>query len=239
MNRLWRIVGNLMGALLLWIGAADADLITDPTLIPSPHVLTFDGVNLFGPAVKVPVGVGLTQEVRFSTLHGDGLLGEAPSGAWGLDSNGLWSLGKTFAGVDGDVAADGSVAIMLFDFAGKTVQHIGGFFNYSPDFTYDAGPFGFLPLPLYLAVLDAAGNVLEDQELPIFTPDAVNASVFYGFRRPSADIAQLVVSGPYAVVDDLTFSTPVPEPASLALLGLGLGVLSVCAARRQRSSVTS
>jgi hypothetical protein len=46
--------------------------------------------------------------------------------------------------VDGDFALDGSVATMMFDFAGLKVRKVGGLMNYDLTYTYGGG------LPLIL-----------------------------------------------------------------------------------------
>jgi hypothetical protein len=58
-------------------------------------------------------------------------------------------------------------------------------------------------------------------------PSTTGCGVFVGFSRGSADIARIQF-GPSGsandafAIDDVRFSTPVPEPASLLLLGSGL-----------------
>jgi len=58
--------------------------------------------------------------------------------------------------------------------------------------------------------------------------------MFLGFSRPTADIYGFGVANGSFVLDDLTYSMqPVPEPAALAMLLGGLGLI---AARRRRRS---
>jgi hypothetical protein len=222
---------------LRWAAAVAA-----AAVLPAHAALVFDASDLAagGPLTVFgfdsPTGSGLTTPVDlggvvFSTTGGRGSLGEAPLGAWVLGSNGVWSGGKTFAGVDGDFDAGGGVASMSFDFGALRVRGIGGFMNYDPDFTY-GDPLA-LPLPLYIAAYGAGGTLLEDYEVPVFTPDGFNAGVFYGILRDAPEIARFVVSGPYAVIDDLTFTAPVPEPSTYALLLAGLGLLAFAARRRR------
>jgi hypothetical protein len=223
-----------VGAAALAALPAHADLVTSPADLPvTPFAFTLGfnapaGSNLTSPVV---LGRGVT----FSTSGAPGSLGEAPLGTWFLEDsalgggNGRWSQGKTFAGVDGDFASDGSVVAMRFSFD-KPVQGVGGFMNYDPTYTF--GVSGSLPLPLYLAALDTAGNVLEDWEVPILTPGGENEGAFYGIGRGSADIAAFVISGPFAVVDDLQVAA-VPEPSTWAMLLAGLALLGY-SARRSR-----
>jgi hypothetical protein len=99
-------------------------------------------------------------------------------------------------------------------------------FNYLPDITYGGG----LPYPLYLAAFGVAGNLLEEHEVPLFTPGALNAGLFYGINREIADIARLEVRGPFVVADNLTVVVPEPNAVLLALAG---GLLLRLANRRR------
>jgi hypothetical protein len=225
--KLWAVAA----AAALAATSARADLLFDPSEIGPGILVDFDAPAGSGLTSPVDVGVGTGYSILFSTSGGPGSVGVAPLGAWVLGSNGDWAGDKTFAGVDGGIGDDDSIASMTFDFGGLTVQRIGGLLNYDPDFTYGGG----FPLPLYMAAYDSAGMQLEDYELPVSTPSGFNEGVFYGIGRQSADIAKLVIEGPYAVVDDLTFSTPVPEPSTYAMLLAGLGLLGFMARRGARS----
>lgn len=209
---------------------AHAALVFDPTDLPAGGgLLTLGFDSPAGSNLTSPVDLG---GVVFSTTGGPGSIGGAPLGAWVLGSNGVWSGSKTFAAVDGDFDAGGGVASMVFDFGPLRVQGIGGLMNFDPDFTY-GDPLS-LPLPLYIAAYSGTGTLLEDYDVPVFTPNGFNEGVFYGIRRDAPDIARFVISGPYAVVDDLTFTTPVPEPSTYSLLLAGLGLLGLAARRRRR-----
>jgi hypothetical protein len=207
---------------------AHAALITSPAELPGTAIsitIGFDGPT--GSNLSSPVDVG--SGILFSTTGGPGSIGEAPLGAWSLGGNGLWSGGKTFAGVDGDFDGAGGPASMIFDLGGLLVRGVGGFMNFDPDFTY-GDPLSF-PLPLYVAAYDASGALLEDYDVPVSTPNGFNDGAFYGIARIDADIARFVISGPYAVVDDLTVAA-IPEPSTYAMLLAGLGLLGFVARRR-------
>lgn len=209
--------GPVHAALLF--GASE---LTGPT-----QTIGFDAPAGSGYTTPVDVGVGTGYVVEFSTTVGTGSVGIAPLGAWVLGSNGDWAGDKTFAGVDGGMTDEGAIASMIFDFA-TPVQSAGGVMNYDPDFVFGGG----FPLPLYMAAYDSGGNLLEDYELPVFTPFGFNEGVFYGIGRDNPEIARLVIEGPYAVIDDLSFT--VPEPSTYAMLLAGLGLLGVMAGRRTR-----
>jgi len=229
-----RILGTCLAAafVALAAGPVQAALITSPSDLANSISFSFDdpaGSNLTNP---IDLGNGVT----FSTTGGPGSIGGAPLGAWSLGSNGFWSGAKTFAGVDGDFDDAGEVASMLFDFGSSPVSGVGGFMNFDPNFTY-GDPLS-LPLPLYIAAYDTDGNLIEGHELPIATTDGFNDGAFYGIATGSADIALFVISGPYAVVDDLTVAadaTEVSEPATPALILACAGALGFLARRRARS----
>lgn len=212
-------------------GPLQADLLTSPAQLPSaPINLLFNFDAPTGSGLLAPVAIG--HGVTFSTTGGPGSLGEAPLGAWSLGDNGVWSLGRTFAAVDGDFAQGGEPAGMVFDLGGLRVKGIGGFMNFDPGFTYGS-PLVF-PLPLYIAAYDSNGNLLEDYELPLIdTPAGFNEGVFYGIGREQADIARFVVSGPYAVIDDLQVAA-IPLPPGAWLMAGGLLALGLQARRRRQ-----
>lgn len=177
-----------------------------------------------GPTVQIGTSIGL--DVRASSGGGP-LTFSAPF--WALGGNGEWSLGKTYAGVDGDFIDRGNdiAASMFFDIGSSRVRAVGGFLNHDPDFTIAAGGF---PLQMYIAAYDFGGNLIEDHFLSISTVGGINEGAFFGISADT-DIARFEVSAPYAVIDDLTFR--VPEPGTLALMPLALGALAL---RRRRES---
>jgi PEP-CTERM motif len=222
------LAAALVGALLA--PAADARLVfTGAEIGTGSFVQGFDdaaGYDLSGSRVQIGTSLGVNLGV--SAANGTLNFG-APTGAWSLGSNGEWTSAKTFVGVDGGADADNNViAEMSFDFGGKAVSAVGAFMNFDPDFVYGGG----LPLPLYIAAYDRGGNLLESYDLPVFTANQINQGSFYGIALDGASIARFVISGPYAVADDLTFSVPVPEPSTYVMMAAGLAVLAGVMRRR-------
>lgn len=184
---------------------------------------------------RVQIGASLGTDVGVSASNGTLYFG-APFGAWSLGDNGEWT-GAAFVGIDGAGNPDqGVFPTLRFDFGGNRTSEVGALMNFDPGFQY-----GGLPLPLYIAAYDANGTLIEDYEVPVFTPadgfgnPAINQGAFYGIKLATASIASFEVSGPYAVVDNFAFLTPVPEPSTYALLLLGLGVTGFAVQRRRQA----
>jgi hypothetical protein len=233
MKTSWKTWGAALASAFV-ASTAQAALVSNAGALGASFVIGFDTNPGSGYTAPVEVGGGSGYSVSFSTSGGTGSLGVAPFGVWVLEpepgaGNGVWGPNdKTFAAVDGGV--DPVIASMTFTLNGFTAFGIGGFLNFDPSFTFGGGS----PLPLYIEARDASGAVLDSAELPIFTPEGVNAGDFYGFLFNSPDIASFYIEGPYAVIDDLTIA-PIPEPSTYAMLLAGLGLLGLWARRAQRS----
>jgi hypothetical protein len=231
MNKLTRASMRAALACALSLPAAHAELVQDPAALGSALVAGFDELIVPPGQPNGPVDVGAGTGYRvFATSAGGSLsLGEAPAGVWGLGSNGMWTLGQTFAGVDGGVDETSGAASLTFDFGGLSVRGVGGFLNYDPDFVR----FG-IPETVSISAYDHAGTELDSWFLPIDTAeDSINDGTFFGILLDAHVIARFTVYGPYAVIDDLTFSQPVPEPTTYVLLLTSLGIGAALLARRR------
>lgn len=191
-------------------------------------------------AARVQIGGSLGVDLGVSASNGSLSVG-SNSGVWGLGANGEWTdttnpdgSPSTFLALDGGAdPASGTYATLSFDFGGKAVSAVGAFLSYDPDFSYLG-----TPVQLYIAAYDASDNLIEDYTLPFAAvPDEhgylqPNQGAFYGIRLDNAAIARFEVSAPYAVVDNFSFTTPVPEPSTWAML-FGGALLTGWLARRK------
>jgi hypothetical protein len=229
----WKL-GAAALAVALAAPAAHADLIIGSGAFGPGTVIDFESASQYPVTSPTQVGGGTGYSVLFSTSGAPGSLGLPPLANWSLGDNGSWGTGRTFAGVDGDFEQDGSVVSMAFDFGAAGLFRVGGFLNFDPVYTY-GDELITLPLPLNIAAYASDGTFLEDHELPIFTgPDSLDDGAFYGIARAQGDISRLVITGPYAVVDNLTFA-PVPEPSTYAMLVAGLGLIGFFVQRSRRA----
>jgi len=155
--------------------------------------------------------------------------------SYGLNDNGSWS---GFAWVGGYCDVGGTDCAATIDLGGL-YGTVGGFMNYAVSGgSYAAGVGGSAPI---ISAIAADGTtVLESYDLfalaPISTPAGLNEGAFRGISRGTADIAFLRIEGAYLIMHDLTLADPsqVPEPASAALLGLGLGAIAAFRHMRRR-----
>jgi len=231
---LHRLLLAASAALALLTAPAYASLIDNPSgLGPGYLTQTFADVATYDTSVpRVQIGTSLGINLGVTGYNGTLNFG-APAGAWTLRSNGEWT-GERFVAIDGEGDPNqGIFPSMRFDFGTQTVRAFGAFMNFDPDFVYGGGGLTF-PLPLYIAAYDANGVELGSHFLSISTPGGINAGAFYGIAFNDAVISHFEISGPYAVATNLSFSAPVPEPSTYAMMAAGMLLLGAVVRRQRR-----
>ena len=192
---------------------AHAALTNDPGAIAGPTEIVdfeaFDGLLTTGPVLVAP-------SLTFTGDQGSEL------GAFiaDLGDNGLWGAGNKFA-------ATAFVGELRFTFndglvsagAGALVNH----FALSP-----------LPFSVVISAYGQNNQIIETHTAMVNTgPDSLNEGLFLGIVRPQADIRSISFKGNGVVIDNLVFTTPVPEPGTYALLLAGLAAVGFVARRRR------
>jgi hypothetical protein len=142
-----------------------------------------------------------------------------------LGENGLWGAnGNHFLSFDNF----GSMALTI-SFNGLATRGFG--FDYS---IYETSAGG---ASLSVTAYDASNNVVAGYGTSFgtaFGSDSYNLSATSGWVEATPNIAKVVISGDGVVLDNFTFTTPVPEPESYAMFLAGLGLMGAVARRRQR-----
>lgn len=199
---------------------AHAELVQTATAIVTPTTAidfeAFDGLLTSGP-VRLAPGV---------TFTGDS---QAELGANGrvLYDNGQWGVGNHFA-------AGGSSGELRFTFTSGLVMGAGAFVNHA---AFDAlvDLYGADPLSVEVSAYGDNNQIIETHTFVVNTAaDGYNEGQFLGITRSAADIRSLSFKGVGVVADDLTFTTPVPEPAQWALMLAGLAAVGFLGSRKSR-----
>lgn len=170
-----------------------------------------------------------TPSVTFSSLDGDFTVGQRIATDLGI--NGSWGAGKSFLSFDkiGDMT-------VRIDFGGlKTRAFVAEWSLYEEPrdhrlLTVTAygtdGSSETFTLGSFATSLD--GVDVEDNSLL----GATNFAITQGIRLAHADIAYITIQGDGIVMDNFSYTQPVPEPETWALLMAGLGVAGLSLRRR-------
>ncbi len=201
----------LAAAALLACGSANA---VHVTALPGSTTYGFGAENYFGAGPKV-VAPGIT----WSSQASSSVYGYV--GGYGFQSNGGWN-GLSMIGSN-----HGSDTMTLA--FSSAVSGVGAFMNWA---RFDTGtPDGIAPV---IAVYDSSNTLLESYSLTFGPLGGTNSGEFHGFSRGSADISYMTFTGAYIGAANLeVLSNPVPEPATYALMGLGLLAIGAIARRRK------
>lgn len=207
--------GAALAILLLAAGArAGADMIPASAFAPGATVVDFEGQATTG----LPVVPGMTFVIEGSPIA-------AP-----------WYEGSTSfdTAMFGGAHMGNHVSITYSDLGvafASPMEGAGAWVSQVPNFT------ATFPPTLTVVALDALGAVVDQVVVALPAVDAEPIFVGFGSAAGIARLEWRVGDLGFFGVDDITFGAlrPIPEPATLALTGVGLGLLSL---RRRTHSTT-
>ncbi|PKO34827.1 MAG: hypothetical protein CVU34_04840 [Betaproteobacteria bacterium HGW-Betaproteobacteria-7] len=212
---------NLIAGLILaatTVGAQAAGVIVDRANVPANAIVidfeNYDGLVVNAGESLAVGGVTFTPGEQLTVGQGIADLGE----------NGIWGAGNKFVSFD-------NIGNMTLDISFNGHSTMGVAFDYSVWET-DLDGSAFLTARYF----DLGNNLIKTTKF-IFSPfgaETYNQFQSFGYVSDSANIARVTLSGDGVVFDNLTYTQPVPEPHSIAMLLAGLGLVGAVTRRRQR-----
>lgn len=211
-------------------GAASAAIIGNLNNVAAPRqVIDFNDVDGLSFTSGQSYASNIPQ-VTLSSLDGDFTAGQRIG--YDLGINGAWGVGKSFLSFDtiGDMT-------LKIDFGGLQTRSFAAEWSLYEEaddnrtLTVTAwgvdGSSESFTIQSFSEALD--GVTVDDEELL----NSYNYSFTRGIRLAHADIAYVTVKGDGIVMDNFTYTTPVPEPEQYAMLLAGLGLIGFAARRRR------
>ena len=219
MNKFTAIAGLLLAAST--VSAQAAGTINDRALVPATsQVFDFqaeDGL-IIGLGGSYSFGAGsFAADQQFTVGQYIADLGE----------NGAWGAGNRFLSFD-------HIGAMTLD-----ISFIGATRGFAFDYNAWQELGSSTPASISISYFDG-GNNLIGSHTEVISPalgwDSYDQFRTTGYVADSASIARVSISGDGVVLDNLTYTNPVPEPETYALMLAGLGLLGLAARRRKNAA---
>jgi hypothetical protein len=205
---------------------AQAVLVTNAGAIAGPTIVvdfdSFDGLLTSGPETVAP-GVVFSGDFQ-AELGADNRI---------LYDNGAWTVVGD-ANRSGRFAAGGTSGELRFTFTNGVSASAGAFVNHA---AFDAlvSLYNAAPLSVEVSAYGQNNQIIETHNIVVDTSDVgYDEGMFLGISRSQADIRSISFKGYGVVADNLTFTTPVPEASTWAMMLAGLLAVGFVGMRQRK-----